>query len=167
MEYHNTSMFGTAPPLGSVFGNGHAAKLVAPILACEERSLGVTAAPRKIIYLGREAETTIRTLRIFFEIGREYLAGATSQRDVATNLEKRLLAAPHAEGFPCAASSVRRTCQNAAIFFAPYFGISNGRAPLFQTGKGKAIIGLSEQGKVAWSMTREFLIGYGIITECD
>ena len=155
--------------VGSVFGNG--------VLARRNVSVGSRDVPesnldleelkmQKINYLGPDPEPNLRMLRLFFEVGKEFRAGACSLNDVGTGLENRFLNGCYPMRLAYATSSVRRLYEEVPVYFGNHFRLP-GPAQLFYCGKANAVYGLTPLGEVAWTLTREFLLAWGTIEEND
>lgn len=118
-------------------------------------------------FLGPKPEQSIRALRLYFEIGREFSRGAGSLRAVAERLDARSLRRELPGGLPSTLSSVQRATRDAKLIFGRHFH-GAGEADLFICqGKGLSASGLSDLGTRAWKLTGAFLITHGIIGEID
>lgn len=169
-ESDNRCVAGAHEPrlrLGSVFGHGAIADrshLSRPAGAPDADLTQLLALT--IVHLGAEPGATHRTLRLFYEIGKTFGAGKRSLNEVGDALQDRSLNGRYPEGLACSKSSVRRAYEEAPIYFGRHFKMAE-PAQLFYQGKGNAVYGLTELGKVALHLTREYLITAGAITEND
>ncbi|MBX9653856.1 hypothetical protein K2Y11_09605 [bacterium] len=118
----------------------------------------------RIETLGPSPERELRMLRMFHEVGREFLAGATSLREIARVLEDRDLRGDHPDSLPYTLASVSRECRYARESFGKRFQLEGDVDLFVSQGHGFAISGLSELGVVAWEMTRDFLVRQQIIS---
>lgn len=122
------------------------------------------AQEESIEFLGPRAEREIRMLRMFHEVGQEFLKGASSLRDIAETFEKRECAGLHPMELASTLTSISRECKYAKQSFGRRFNL-DGEAELFVSqGERYPITGLTPLGHRAWYMTRHFLIRLKVIS---
>lgn len=118
----------------------------------------------RIESLGPDAERELRMLRMFYAVGREFMKGAASLRDIAQIFERRECDGIHPKRLASTLTSISRECAYAKKSFGERFDLE-GEADLFVSqGERCPVTGLSPLGRRAWCMTRDCLIRHRMIS---
>jgi len=116
-------------------------------------------ADKPIEELGANRLKVLKDFCIFYEAGKEYRDGATSMRNVAERFAKREQGQCPVD-VPLGLNSVAGAFESVAEWFGKEYFKLGGPASLFIVvgGKNGTIKGLSELGKRAWRLVREYLV---------
>jgi len=119
----------------------------------------------RICVRAASATADLRTLRLFYEIGKEWDAGAPSLRGIARKFVERDLCGTHAVGLAATLSSVQRACKEVRRMVAKQTQGRNDLCLFTTYGIGHSFTGLTPFGRAVWLSVREYLLLVGVLEE--